>query len=205
MSLLRLRAAEVLGALIEQKCPELIGHVCGGPATSGEIRKLPSVAITPINFKFSPDQEQEWKEIGDNRLILNVGRYDALYQVSVGSKNPHVRAKLEQDITNLLFSQEGRSGVLVVDVADCDDAIVSYELDQSSWRDEAGFGDKWFSIINLNVVLPVLIERGNVFTMEEIRICLQAETAATFEQVSDSVQECVSVDENGDITFVAAP
>lgn len=205
MSLLRIKAAEVLGAIIEATVPELSGMVCAGPSEEGHKRRLPSISIIPINFKFSPDQEEEWKELGNNRLILNVGRYDAFFQLQVGAKSTYVRAQLEQAVMNVFFSQEGRSGVLVVDIADCHDAIVGYELDQQSWQDEAGFSDKWFSTINLNVVMPVLIERGNVFTMDEIRICLRADTAAEFSEISTAIQECVAVDENGCVTLSTPP
>lgn len=205
MSLLRIKAAEVLGAIIEAAVPELAGTVCAGPSEDGHKRRLPSISIIPRSFKFSPDQEEEWKELGNNRLILNVGRYDAFFQLQVGAKSTYLRAQLEQAVMNVFFSQEGRSGVLVVDIADCHDAIVGYELDQQSWQDEAGFSDRWFSTINLNVVMPVLIERGNVFTMNEIRICLRADTAAEFSEISTAIQECVAVDENGCVTLSTPP
>ena len=63
MSLLRIRATEVLAAIIRNVCPDEIG-VCGGPSEDGHRRKFPSIAIKPIKWDFSPDQEDEWKEIG---------------------------------------------------------------------------------------------------------------------------------------------
>jgi hypothetical protein len=203
MSLLRIRASEVLAAIIQKACPEI--EVCAGPSEDGHKRKFPSIAIKPIKWDFSPDQEDEWKEIGDNRIILNVGRYDAMYQIQVGAKNPYVRAEIEQFVLDLFFQREGSPGIIVVDIADCHDAIVAYELGSQMWLDEAGFSDKWFSTININVAMPVLVERGNVFTMNEIRICLRADTAAEFSEISTATQECVAVDEDGCVTLSTPP
>jgi len=205
VSLIRIRAAEVLGAIIAGYYPEIADSICGGPAEDGHKRRLPSIAIQPINWKFTPDQESEWKELGLNRVVLNAGRYDAFFRVQVGSKSPYVRAKLEQAVLDTFFQQEGRPGITVVEIADCNDAIVAYELEQSSWQDEAGFSDKWFSTINVNVVMPVLIERGSVFSMDEIRFCLRADTAASFDTISESVLECIAVDENGNVTLSTLP
>lgn len=205
MSLLRIRAAEILGALISKACPELDGNICSGPSCASHKQRLPSVAIIPISFKFSPDQESEHKEIGDNRLVINAGRYDALFQIRVGSKNNYKRAELEDTILSLFFMQEGRPGILVASIADCHDAIVSYELDQSVWRDEEGFSDKWFSTITINVVLPVLVERGNVFSMDEIRICSRVGVSAEFSEISTAIQECIAVDEDGSVTMSTPP
>ena len=205
MSLLRIRAAEVLGQLIGSHNPAIADSICGGPAEDGHKRRLPSIAIQPISWKFSPDQEDEWKEIGGNRLVLNVGRYDAFFRVEVGAKSPYVRAKLEQSVLDVFFQREGSPGIAVADIADCHDAIVSYELQSSRWDDEAGFSDKWFSTIDVNVVMPVLVERGSVFTMNEIRICLRADTLASFDDISSATQECVAVDEDGCTTPSTPP
>lgn len=199
MSLLRFRAAEVFGAALAQYQPDLAGHICAGPADSGHVRRLPSVAIIPISFKFSPDQEEIWKEVGDTQAAVCVGRYDALFQLQVGAKNHRTRAKWCSMVESVFFKQEGRPGVLVVDVADCDDAILGFEYDDTSWRDEAGFSDKWFSVTTMNVAMPVLVRRA-VPTMEEIRICLAADTAATFAGIDDNLLECVAVDEAGNVT-----
>lgn len=198
---LSLRAAEVLGCLIENACPELVDQVCAGPSDTGHKRTFPYVAIVPINFKFSPDQEDVWAEVGDSRAIIDVGRYDALYQIQVGSKNKTTRARLMDAITALFFQTEARPGVLVVEIVDCHNAVVGYELESHTWENEAGFSDKWVSITTVNVVTPVLIERGSVYTMQEIRMMLAAEQAASIEKVSDDVRETVAVDENGNVTM----
>jgi len=206
MSLLRIRAAEVLGALIAIQCPELEGSICGGPAEDGHKRRLPSIAIQPINWKFSPDQEEEWKNISSTRLILNVGRYDAFFRIEVGAKNPYVRAKLEQACLDVFFQREGSPGLAICDIADCHDAIVAFELEQSSWQDEAGFTDKWFSTLNVNVTMPVLIERRSVFTMDEIRIGLRASHDSTFTSLEHtSSQEYIAVDEDGNVSISTPP
>jgi len=204
MSLLRIRAGEVLGAIIRHRLGSEIG-VCGGPAEDGHKRKFPSVAIKPIKWDFYPDQEDEWKEIGNNRLILSVGYYEALFQIQVGSKSVYQRAEIEQAVLDLFFQREGSPGLIVAEIADCHDAIVGYELGSQMWLDEAGFSDKWFSTINLNVSMPVLVERGNVFTMNEIRIGLRASTAALFSEESIATEEYVAVDEDGNITISTPP
>ena len=206
MSLLRLRAAEVLGKVIADYCPEIAGSICGGPAEDGHKRRLPSIAIRPISFKFSPDQEEEWKELSSTRLVLNVGRYDAFFLIEVGAKSPYVRAKLEQACLDVFMQREGSPGLIVCDVADCHDAIVSFELESSRWQDEAGFSDKWFSTIDVNVAMPVLVERGSVFTMNEIRIGLQAATAYSFDSIATTAaDEYIAVDELGCVTISTPP
>lgn len=202
MSLIRLKAAEVLGAIFQRHIPDV--DICGGPAEDGHRRRLPSIAIRPINFKMSSDQETEHKDIG-NRLILNVGRYDAFFRIEVGAKSPYVRAKLEQAIIDIMFSQEERGGTLVVYIAECHDAIVSYELGDSRWQDEAGFSDKWFSELDLNVVMPILVERGTVPIWNEIRLCVRADVAHKFDDISTAIQECIAVDENGTVTITTPP
>ncbi len=203
MSFLRLRSAQVFAEIVEQACPELKGNVCAGPATAEHKRKFPSLAIIPINFKISLDQEDEWKDVGDNRVVLFMGRYDALFQLQVGGRSPEERAKVADDITALFFQREGSPGLIMAEVADCHDALVGYELDDESWRDEAGFSDKWFSIQTMNVVTPILIERGAVYTMDEIRICIRADVTASFESLSTLTPECVAVDEDGCVTVSA--
>lgn len=204
MSLIRIRAAEVFAAILAQHCPGLEGKICAGPADSNHKRRLPSVAIVPISFRFSPDQEEVWHDIGSTMAAINVGRYDALFQLQIGARNPKERAKIEADVMRIFFLREGAPGVLTADIGDCDNAIVSYELDQESWRDEAGFSDKWFSITTMNVVMPVLIQRG-AYTMDEIRVCLRADTVATFSEVDQSAIECVAVDEAGNVTISTPP
>ena len=206
MSVIRVRAAEILGAAIEIAVPDLSGNVCALQDDSGHKRKFPSLAIVSVSHKITPEQSGEvWKSKGQMNAVLNVGRIDALYQLRLGAASEAQRTVLEDQVTALFFSQEGRPGVLVAELADCDDAIVGYELDQSEWRNETAFTDKWFSIITLNTVTPILVERSNIPTWNEIRMCLAAEVSVPFDEIDTSIAECVAIDENGNVTVSALP
>lgn len=199
MSVLRIRSAQVFAEIVSHVCPDI--EVCAGPSTAEHKRKLPSLAIIPVNFKISLDQEDEWEDVGDTGAIIFCGRYDALFQLKVGGRSPDERATIADTITKLFFQREGAPGLIVREIADCHNAIVSYELDGESWRDEAGFSDKWFSIQTINVVTPILVERGAVHTMQEIRMCVRAYVAESFESLETLTQECVAVDEDGNVTI----
>lgn len=200
MSVLRIRSAQVFAELVSQACPEL-AHICAGPSTAESKRKFPSLAIIPIKHKISLDQEDEWEDVGDTGVVLFCGRYDSLFQLKVGGRSPEERAKIAHDITQLFFQREGSPGLIVRHIADCHQAIVGYELGDESWKDEAGFSDKWFSIQTINVVTPILVERGAVHTMQEIRTCVRAYVAESFESLATLPQECVAVDEDGNVTI----
>ena len=136
MAIIRIRVLEVLGATIERLCPALAGLVRSGAAEHPKKQVWPTLTITPASWKFYPDQDYDvWSEPGDSRAVFNVGRHEALLQLSIATRNQRQRHELEHAVAQVFVAQEGRPGILVVRIADCDNALVAYEMDDAAWQD----------------------------------------------------------------------
>lgn len=206
MAVLRIRTLEVLAATIERLCPDLQGRVCAGPAEHPKRLGFPSLAIIPAAYSFFPDQDGEVWFCPDagNTAVFKVGRHEATIQLRLGAKTARQRYALEHAVSQIFISQRRRPGVLVVQVPDCWNAVVAYEFDQTEWRNELAFDKQWYSIASVTVQLPALVERGGVYTIEELRSCFTEDLSTPIESVPAAQVECVSIDESGNIT-VASP
>lgn len=214
MSVLRLEALNQLSECITNQIPELRGAVCAGPAESNHRLEFPSLSITPIRFKYFPDQAAE---IGDlngtdpqgghlpNTVLLNVGRHEGTIQLRLGAKTNRQRATLEQKILDVFLMRPGSPGILVTSVPQCHNATVAWELDADEWESEMAFNKKWYSIMVVACQLPALITRGSVHTIEEIRLTLTDDLSTEITQVPADAQETVSVAIDGTLTSAAGP
>lgn len=200
MAVIRLRALECLGATIARLCPELNGNICVGQAEHPKKQQLPHLSIIPARWDFFPDQDGDiHAEIGETVAVFNVGQHVATVQLRVGARNSRVRAKLEHGISQIFVMQEHRPGVLLINLADCHDALVAFELDSTEWENDLAFDKEFYSIIVVETHIPALVERGGVYTIDEIRSCLTEDMNA-YAEIPASAIDCVAIDENGNIT-----
>ncbi len=201
MAILRIRALEVLGAVIERLCPRLEDKVCAGPAEHPKRSKLPSLSIVPVSWNFLPDQDGEiFMEDEDSpTAVFRVGRHEALLQLRIGARSARERYTLEHAVSQIFVSQRRRPGILVVNVTACHNATVAYELERTEWNGEA-FSKEWYSVVTVNCIIPALVERGGQYTIQDLRSCLTEDLTTPFDQLPASALECVQINEDGSIT-----
>ena len=202
MSVIRTHALDLLAQCIATYVPELKGKICAGPTEAPKVRQWPHLSIWPVRFKYYPDQAHQHKELGSTRVVMNVGRHEALVQLRLGANTHNQRLALEEKLLNVFLRTPGRPGVLVNFIPNCHDATVAWELDEDEWENELAFSKKWFSIMTVLGQIPALVTRDSVYTIEELRLSLTEDLSTDFTTLPSSAVETVSVEEDGSITVV---
>lgn len=197
---IRMRAVEALAATIASLIPELEDQICAGPSGPEHKMAFPHLVILPVRYTFQPNQEEHWQDVGSEGAVFRIGAYEGLYQLRLGAKTSRQRAELEEKLSQVFYRTEGHPGVLLIQVADYWGAQVAYEINESEWENELAFDREWYSIITVDVTAPVLVERGGVYTIEEIRLSLAEDMETSFDALPAGAVESVSIDENGTIT-----
>ena len=202
MAIIRIRTLEVLGATIERLCPELQGLVCAGPAEHPKKLVFPSLSIIPIRYNFLPDQDGDiFQEYDNARAVFRVGRYEALLQLRIGAKTARERYKLEHAVSQIFVSQRGRPGILVLQIADCHNATVAFELEYTQWQNEWAFDKEWYSLTAVTAQVPALVERGGIHTIEDLRSCFVEDIDTAFASLPAGALECITIAQDGTITL----
>ena len=197
--IIRIRALEALAATIERLVPQLEGLVRAGHAEHPKKQEWPTLTIIPTSWRFFPDQDDTEHSIESaSKAVINVGRHEAVVQLIIAARSSRKRYELEHAITQVFVSQEGHPGTL----PDLFDALIAYEMDESAWADEMAFDKVWRSIMTVTCIIPALVERGAVYTINEIRVSLTEDLLTPFASLPSSEIETVSIDENGDLTKV---
>lgn len=172
MSLIRIRALEVLKEKIECAVPELLGKVCAGQQKHPHTIDYPHCSIMLMRGQFLPDQACIVSSPSPSTAVYRLGRIQAIAQVKLGSANCDERYILGDKIFNNVFMANcERPGICFFNIPDCHDALVAWELDSWGWEDEFAFDNKWYSVLTCTVQIPVLVRKAGVYSIDEI--CLQ--------------------------------
>lgn len=210
MAVIKLEALNKLKEAIEVGVPELCGRIHAGVSPPNHQEEFPCLTINVAGpWRYEPEQEQEYNEpaVLANALVVCVGEWQATVQLALQTATLDERYQLEQKLTDLFLSTEGHAGVLLTVVTNCPelgDFLASWEFDDVEWEDEMVFSARTGATIVCTALVPALITRGGVYTIEDLRLGIgdlgSDADADTF--VSTETVEVVSVDENGDFAKV---
>lgn len=180
-------AFRALGALIAAAVPELVGKINPtGQVESSRVQTYPTLTFVPGQLKFEPHQAIEHATIGDpddGIVVFHVGERSGPLQLRIVATTPGERWTLEQRVLDAFSSQEGREGVLVVDVTaipGLGDWTASFELDNDQWQDAGAFDGKHESIVVVNAIVPVLVVRTGVYEIDDLVLGLTSNFAKVF-------------------------
>lgn len=205
MSVLRIRALEVLAECIAEEVPELAGHICAGPAEPNHKLEFPSLAIIPVRYFYQPEQAKEWRCPTHSDLVIEVGKHEARVVLRLGAATHRERVIIEQKVLDVFLSQPLRPGVIVNQVADCFDAVVAWELEDEEWEDERAFDQKWYSDINVLGQIPALVCRPGSYTIEQLQLGVTDDFGTVFNQNTFNTSadvEVVEINQDGSIAAV---
>ncbi len=202
MSVLRLKALDKLQECIEEAIPELVGRICAGPSEANHRLTFPSLSITPISFKYQPNQAKPHHNATHSTVIMEVGKHEADVQLRVGASTHRERVILEDKILQLFLEQELAPGILVTPIADCWDAHVVWELEDEEWEDEKAFDSKWYTTISITGQIPALVTRKDAYTIEQLQLGLIEDFTTTLNSSTINTTagvEVVQINQDGSI------
>lgn len=221
--IIKLRALERLKCIIESEIPSLKCKVFAGPATKNQKKVFPFVSISPTRFSFFPDQSSCQDPVtklemsaGPKIAVFNVGRWEGILDIRIGTKNPFQRYELEHHLEQLFLGDASgvdssrpddgacmRPGVLLADIPECHFARVAFELESDTWDNEMAFSNEWMSVLRVRVQIPALVCKGPIHTIENLQLCLTADldTAVTSGSLPADT-ETVQIADDGTITII---
>lgn len=189
MSLIRIRALEMLAEAVECAAPQLRGRVCAGWAKHPKQSEHPHLSITSTRATYFPDQVTEHSSPSPSSGVFNFGRLETTVQLRLGSANCAERYILEDCILcGLFFQDTARPGIHRLTIPDCEGALAVWELESTEWEDEFAFDNRWQAILETTLQLPVLCRQNGVYSMQEV--CLQ---------FTEDLDTDVSLIDSGDI------
>lgn len=203
MAVLRIAAFEKLAACIRAYIPELSTAVCPGPAAPSHRLHFPSLAISPLRFRYQPEQAKEWKHLNFATTVFEVGKHEAQIELRLGAKNHYQRAAIEEKLIHFFLRTPGSPGVVVHRIHDCFDALVAWELEDEEWEPEKIFDEKWYSILTITGQIPALVCRDDAYTINELQLGLTQDLSTAFTNLTISTSssvELVEIGEDGTVT-----
>lgn len=171
MSLIRIRAMEMLKERIECSVPKLKDRVCAGYDTHPKVIDFPHLSIQSTRARYFPDQASEYRSPSPSVGVWNIGRMEAVVQLKIGCSNPDERYNLEDAVlSNVFLADLDRPGVYRFSIPDCEGALAAWELEEDTWQDEFGLDNGWYSTITTTLQIPVLVRKVGVYSINEIRL-----------------------------------
>lgn len=219
MSVIKIEALKRLEEVISCNIKDLKGKICAGPANRNHRLSFPHLALVPERFSFFPDQRSsrdpvtgEDRDIGAKDTIYNVGRWEGTIKLTLGAKTAFRRYELEWLLEKLFLDGTSgtlpsrpdayadlRPGVLLVDIPNCHNARVAFELEDDTWENEKVFSNEWYSVMRITAQIPALVP-FKVDTIETLELVLteDLETVATPTSLPPD-SETVVINEDGTI------
>ena len=209
MSLLRVRALEMLAQCLANSIAPLSAgvEICAGPAEANHKLEFPHLALIPAIFNYLPDQGREYTvngvapDVGARTIVMDVGRFEVLVQLRLGTKTARQRYDIEDRISNLFLSQPMSPGVLVVEIPNCMDAYASFEYQDHSWGQERAFEKEWYSTTTINAIVPALVTRSGVNDIDQFVTTITEDMTSLFINIPASSLESKSVDSSGTLSL----
>ena len=214
MSVIKIKALQRLADVIGCAIKELKGSICAGPSTNNHQLSFPSLSIVPERFSFLPNQPTEYNYVTQQArcpspvtVVMDVGRWEGEIVLRLGAKTPFKRYELEHKIEQIFLGDvtgaspdtlaRYRPGILLVDVPECDEARVAFELRNDTWRDEKVFSNKWFSEMRILAQIPALVPWRPIYTIDQLQLSL-TEDLETINPASETIE----IASDGSITAV---
>jgi len=175
MAVVRVEALRKLGKAITCAIPELEGRICFGQAAPNHTLDFPSIAIDPRRWKYFPDQASEQFEPSPSAVVMNVGRHEADIEIRIGHKTLFQRYELEQKVLDLFLGTPGHPGILLTQITACEALghwTAAWELEADEWQDERAFDQQFYSLIAVTGIIPALVTRREVHTIEQLQLGL---------------------------------
>lgn len=169
---------------------------------------LPSLAIIPAGFRFTPSLEDIHDSTGatleSGEIVVCVGAWETRLQLRLAAANEYARHVLEETLTNLFFQREGAPGLLLTEVTACPQLgtfLASWDIPDVEWNEEFAFSAQEWAVLELVGTIPALVVRGGIYTMDDLRLGLTGDfnipaTSAGF----DTIPGVVRVNDDGTLT-----
>jgi len=205
MAVVRLEAFRALQRAIEAAIPGL-EIVLVQKASGAEC--LPNLVITPVRFRYIPDQEEIVFEPDNQHIVLNVGRHEGTIQFRIAATNLQKRYELEQALLDVFLGWEGHPGVLSTQVTACPSLgnfLASWELEDDEWDNAKTFDNRYESVLVITGIIPALVTRGGVPTVQQLQFGLTADFEKTFTPTTFTAAngvELVQITESGTIAAI---
>jgi hypothetical protein len=199
----RIEALRSLADAISGVTPGL--SPCVGQVPPGKMQAFPTVAIVPSTWKYMPEQAEERYDPAPDRVVMNVGKHEAIVQIRIGSTSPGARYDLEQKILDVFLSGELHPGVLMTTITNCEELgpfQASWELEDDHWQDEHAFDGQFWTLIQITGSLPALVTRTGAHTIEQLQLGLaQSDVAVNASNFNSEPDVTVGqVNEDGSFT-----
>ena len=204
MAVLKIEGLRALEALIVCEVPELEGQTCVDQAGAGHDLGFPSLSLTIERSRYLPDQEDEHYEPSPNTLVLNVGRHVQDIKLRLGARTTFKRAELEQKIMDLFLETEGHPGVLFTQLTACEELgpfVGAWELEEEDWQSEKAFDRQLYSELKVTGILPALVTRREVYTIEHLRLGMEVGPTVDLTDPAPDFLATAVVEINEDGTF----
>lgn len=173
MPVVKLEAFRTLEAAIKAEIPEL--EIVMIQRAQGKKECMPNLVITPVGFRYEPDQEEDVFVPDASHLVLNVGRHEGIVQLRLTAGSVVERAEFEERLLNLFFATEGHPGILLTQVTACPALgrfVAAWELEEEQWDDAKAFDMRFESVLVLNGVIPALVTRAGVYEIKHLQLAL---------------------------------
>lgn len=208
MSAIKLNVADALAEYIKARVGEFGGNVYSAAADEETEAVFPSCVILPMQFSFTPWQEDELDDSDPEILILSVGDFEGRCAIRVYAKSQDERARLGQRVWDLFFSTEGAPGRLLVDTQPLElqvqgqapgdtqtlySARAAFTLEDEEWQEEMVFSKKRYEYLEIGAVIPCVVARevANIATLT---------LAITADLDSTEIDEEIKIGQDGSIT-----
>lgn len=198
MAVVRLEAFKTLQARIAQDIPDLEQVLV--QRDPGKTECLPSLVITPVRFRYYPDQEESRFIPDRSHLVVNVGRHEGIVQLRLTAPNLTKRWEYEQRLLDVFLGTEGHPGVLLTHVTACPalgDVLAAWELEDDEWDNAKAFDNRYESVIVLTGIIPALVTRAGVYPVEHLQLGLSVATNVNTTLASATGVDFVEIQADG--------
>jgi len=212
VSVVRVCALESLRDALVEAIPALDGHVCIGQPDSNHSAGWPNVTLLAMKWAWVPFQEAEVgsPEGVPSTVVYSVGEHEAPVQIRVEAATPLERDTLAGQIVDVFIgaqTEDGypRPGILMTDVTDC--GVLPWRAAWELENDELVYMpimDRHYeAVIELTGIIPALVTRLGVYTIDELRLGLSSLTVSVdADTFTPPNVEVVSIAEDGTISPV---
>jgi hypothetical protein len=174
VAIVKTQSIAAFAAAIAIAVPELYGKITVHQEVPATIEVFPNLAIVIAGrLAFDPAQEDVFADLGNNVVVFNVGAFEGPIQLRLTAATIRERSVLCEKIEQWMLSREGSPGIQVVQVIDVDNPttlswVAAFEMDDEMWDDSGALMRTYESISTINVVLPALVTRSPVYTIETL-------------------------------------
>lgn len=200
-------SADRLATYVSAQIASLTGKCFAAHADPQESASWPSLQILPRASTFLPWQE-EVVEDTSTAATIHLGTWESVFELRLSARNEREREDVEQALLDLFQQRELSPGIIVLQLDNIQvgsrttafSPAITYALDREDWQEELVFSQKRFSFLDIDVVMPVLVNRTPVYDIDQLILAVTEDL--TTEDAEDIPVEEVSIDEDGFLSAV---